>query len=328
MPDELVELTCRAAEALRGAFPDWTAPVAVLQTGTGFTAEGLLDEELGRLPYSALPGMPGGAPSPAGHRLEAMLGVSEGSQVLVLEGRRHLYEGYGPHPCVLPLCAAIGAGVSRVFLTSAVGGVREDWQPGTLVVLTDHINCLGTSPLIGNPGLGPSPFPEMQTTYSQELNAGFINAAAEVGLIPRLGVYQANVGPQFETPAEVEIAQRNGADVLGMSVVLEAIAARAMGAQVAALALITNKAAGYMVRPPSHEDVLEAGRFCSRAIMRALRVYLRSLSCDGIRPCPKADAQGPSAATSSATTTRPRGAAIRLASATSDVPCRNKERPR
>ncbi len=278
MPDELVELTSRAADSLRGAFPDWTAPVAVLQTGTGFTAAGLLDKELGRVPYSALPGMPCGAPSPAGHRLEATLGLSEGMQVLVLEGRRHLYEGYGPGPCVLPLCAAIRAGVSRVFLTSAVGGIRDDWQPGTLVVLTDHINCLGTSPLIGNPGLGYSPFPEMLTTYSQELNAEFINAAAQVGLIPRLGVYQANLGPQFETPAEVGIAQRNGADVLGMSVVLEAIAARAMGAQVCALALITNKASGYAMRPPSHEDVIEAGRFCSQTVMRALRVYLRSMS--------------------------------------------------
>jgi len=274
--DELTKLTTDAARCLRAVFPRWDAPVTVLQTGTGFDTTGLFDVEFGQIAYAALPGMPDG-PSPAGHPLVAVFGECEGRQVLLLEGRRHLYEGFGPVPCVLPLCAAIHAGISTVFLTSAVGGVRDDWKPGTPVLLTDHISCLGTSPLVGNQGLGRTPFPEMQTTYSQELNAEFINATAEVGLVPRLGVYQANLGPQFETPAEVEIARRNGADVLGMSVVLEAIAAHAMGARVSAIALITNKAAGYTDRPPCHEDVLEAARFCSRSIIRAFRVYLRSL---------------------------------------------------
>jgi len=270
----LRETINEAGRVLQESLATWEGPAAVIQTGTGFEYDGLFDEILADVPLHVLPGIPDDH-SPAGHRLRILLGRCGDRQVLLFHGRRHLYEGYGPLPCVLPVCAAVRAGVRRVFLLSAAGGIREDLRPGMLMVLTDYINNLGASPLVGNQDLGATPFPEMGSAFSQELNAAFVNAAADVGLAPRLGVYQANLGPQFETPAEVAAARRNGADAVGMSVVLETIAARTMGAEVAAVALISNMAASYKGRPPDHADTVEAGRYCSPLIMRALRVCIR-----------------------------------------------------
>ena len=189
--------------------------------------------------------------------------------MLVALGRRHLYEGYGPAPCVLPLCAAIGCGVRNAFLLCAAGGVNPLFHPGMAVLVTDHINNLGASPLCGPEPLGESYFVEMGEAYSQALIAEFVNTAG-LALAPRLGVYQANLGPQFETPMEVEAARRNGADVVGMSLVLEAIAARALGCQVLGLAVVSNMAASHGVRPPSHEEVVLAVRAASGPVMRTL----------------------------------------------------------
>jgi len=277
MSCDLAERIAAASTALRALFPAWDSPAAVIQLGTGFIVDGLLDRIEGEAALSDLPGMPEG-PSPADHPMGMILGRCGRCQVLVLQGRRHLYEGHGVAPCVLPVGAAIHAGIPRVILLSSVGGVREDLKPGTAMVVTDYINNLGASPLVGNQALSAAPFPEMRTAYSQELGAIFTNAAAECGLNPRLGIYQANLGPQFETPAEVVAARRNGADVVGMSVVLETIIARAMQVEVMALALVANMAAAHTTRPPKHADSLEAGRYRSAPIMRALNLCIRELS--------------------------------------------------
>ncbi len=275
MTPPLAEQIPAAAAALPALFPAWDAPEAVVQLGTGFLVENLLDAVEGKAVSADLPGMPA-APSPAGHPMTVLLGRCGSRQVLVFHGRRHLYEGFGIGPCVLPVAAAVRAGVPRVILLSSVGGVREDLKPGTVMVVTDYINNLGASPLAGNQSLaGDRPFPEMRTAFSLELGAQFTNAAAECGICARLGVYQANLGPQFETPAEVIAARRNGADVVGMSLVPETIIARAMGAEVLGIALVANKAAAHTARPPDHEDSLEAGRYRSPAIMRALNLCLR-----------------------------------------------------
>jgi purine-nucleoside phosphorylase len=168
-------------------------------------------------------------------------------------------------------------GVGKVLQVSAAGAVREDFRPGTTMAVTDFINNLGTSPLVGNQDLGTTPFPDMQEAFSQVALSQFINLTADTGMVPRLGTYQANLGPQFETPTEVEAARRNGADAVGMSLVLETIAARAMGADVIAIAVITNAAASVRGHRISHEDVAEVAAFASRTLHAAIQAYAAGL---------------------------------------------------
>jgi purine-nucleoside phosphorylase len=249
---------------------------AFVQTGSGFDLQNLLDETLASLPLNELPGMPD-LPSPAGHPLRVTLGRCGTNLILLCEGRRHLYEGLGMVPCVLPVCAAAHCGIRKAIFLCAAGGIREDLKPGALVAVTDYINNLGTSPLCGNQTLGTTPFPDMTEAFSQALISDFINTVAESGLEVRLGTYQANLGPQYETPAEIFIAARNGADLVGMSLVPETIAARALGLEVMGLALVTNPAASQGGRPLSHQEVAETGRLASRNIARGLRDYLAQI---------------------------------------------------
>lgn len=263
----------RLAERLPKLLPGLGAPVVFIQLGSGFDASGLLDRELCRAPFSELPGMPSDA-SAAGHRLELVLGEIGGRQALVAVGRRHLYEGLGVAPCVLPMCAAVLAGVDAVVLLAACGSVNPEFSPGTVVALTDFINNLGTSPLVGPRPLGESYFVEMHEPFSHSMISGFLNTAAAEGVTVRLGVYQANLGPQFETPAEVEVARRNGADLVGMSTVPETIAARALGTSVLGLGLVTNQATTNAGKAVSHAEVTEVSQARSPVIMRALNRWI------------------------------------------------------
>lgn len=262
------------AAEIRAVFPMWDDPVALVQVGTGFCVEGLYDGELASCSLSGLRSMPD-EPSPAGHPLRLHLAACGDHQVLVACGRRHLYEGFGALPCVLPVCAAAMLGVKDVILLSAsTGSLREELKPGTWVAVTDCINNLGTSPLVGNTDLGSELLPDMTQAFSQVLLSEIINAGAGRGMCPRLGTYQADIGPQLASPAEAETARRNGADVLGRSIALETIAACAMGCRVAAFSLVTCRAASDGARPVPFSQVAETACFCSPPMMRALRLFL------------------------------------------------------
>lgn len=270
------------AAELRERFPALGGGTVLLQVGTGFDDRGLLEDATSAVPLTeVLPGPD--APSPAGHALDLQFGRCESQAVLLVRGRRHLYEGLGMDECVLPVCAAVVAGVGRIVQVSAVGSVRPDLKPGTVVAVTDMINNLGMSPLAGNQGLLSAPFPDMTHTFSQHLTGEFVNAAGQVGLFPRLGIYQSNPGPQFETPAEVEIAARNGADVVGMSLVPEAIMGHALGAEMLGIAVVANQAAQCGGRAFSHGEVVETVRFASAEVVRALRGLCRGLAGDAPR---------------------------------------------
>ncbi|MDT8390690.1 MAG: purine-nucleoside phosphorylase [Lentisphaeria bacterium] len=273
MNQSLKDQAAKAAEEFVRHFSAWRAPAYFVQTGSGLHTDGLLDSVLGELPLDALPGMPRGQ-SPAGHGLRLVLGLCGENQVLVAEGRRHLYEGYGATACVLPVCAAALAGVKNAVLAGAAGSVNPDFRPGTLIALTDFINNLGTSPLTGPEPLGESYFLPMNEAYSQRLISAFINCAPKNELYVRLGVYQANIGPQYETPAEVNAARANGADLVGMSTVLETIAARALGMEVLGLSVVTNFAAANSLKAPSHREVKTVANQASPALMRALNTFL------------------------------------------------------
>ncbi len=244
--------------------------VVVLGSGLGGYPASL--EDAAAVPYTDLPGFP--IPQAAGHAGTAYSVRMGGNRVLLLSGRVHDYEGYPADVITFPVRTAILAGCRTVVLTNAAGGCGEGIEPGDLVLITDHINLAGVSPLRGDNDerLGPR-FPDMTDLYTPALRDKARAAAAEAGVTLGEGVYMWWHGPMFETPAEIRMAMILGASLVGMSTVPEAVAARHMGADVLAVSLCTNRAAGLSGRRITSEEVIEAaaqaaGRF--RAFFDAL----------------------------------------------------------
>lgn len=204
--------------------------------------------------YEDIPGFP--VPQVVGHG-GVLLSVPIGKRrLLVLSGRVHAYEGWSMSEVVFGVRAAVSTGARNVMLTNAAGGVSKEFSPGDLVIISDHLNLVGRSPLTGpnDDRLGPR-FPDMSEVYSRDLRSDLAQVFEEVGAEPHEGVYAWFPGPSYETPAEVRMAGIMGADLVGMSTVPEAIAARHMDANVVAVSLVTNLAAGISPTPLSHEEV-------------------------------------------------------------------------
>ncbi len=248
--DRLVEA---AAVLSRLTGQDRHDVVAVLGSGLG-TYPDTLDDAVA-VPYADLPGFP--IPSAIGHAGTAYSIDLDGVRVLLYSGRVHHYEGYEPAEIVFPVRVAIMAGVRTVVLTNASGGCAPELEPGDLVLLSDHINPSGLGPLRGpnDERLGTR-FPDMTDVYSPRLRSLAREVASGLGIDLREGVYMWWRGPMFETPAEIRMAIALGADVIGMSTVPEAIAARHMGADVLGISLCTNKAAGLAGREITHQEVI------------------------------------------------------------------------
>ncbi|HOC43353.1 MAG TPA: purine-nucleoside phosphorylase [Thermoanaerobaculales bacterium] len=206
-----------------------------------------------------------------GHRQTMTLWRRGTQTILAMNGRLHLYQGYSPAEVVAPVRLAGLLGAGLMLATNASGALDPAIPPGSLVVVSDHLNLQGANPLVGDWGrsFGP-PFPDMSEAYDPGLRRLAVEAAAEAGFAVREGVYAAVLGPSFETPAEVRMLGRMGGAVVGMSTVPEVIAARQMGMKVLVLSLATNPGAGLIDRPLSHEEVLEAGA----AAAQRLRVLL------------------------------------------------------
>ncbi len=211
-----------------------------------------------------------------------------GVEVLAMQGRVHAYEGHDLQTVVLPVRALIGAGCQVVLLTNAAGGVGEGLAAGDLVLIRDHLNLVGGSPLRGenDPALGPR-FPDMTAVYDPALRALAEQVAARQDLRLPSGVYACGLGPQYETPAEVRMLRALGADLVGMSTVPEAIAARHRGARVLGISCVTNLAAGISPQPLSHDEVTETAQ-------RVRGVFIRLL--DGILAAIGRELDGPTAA--------------------------------
>lgn len=204
------------------------------------------------IPYTELPGY--GVSTVAGHRGELRLLTLAGRRVLAFCGRRHYYEGCSPDQVVYPIEVMRELDVGTVLLTNAAGGLNPDFRPGELMVITDHLNLTGVSPLRGphRPEWGAR-FPDMTRVYDPELTALLMRLGGET---MRSGVYAFSTGPAYETPAEVRALRALGGDAVGMSTVPEAILAHACGLRTAALSCITNLAAGLTANPLSHAEVL------------------------------------------------------------------------
>jgi purine-nucleoside phosphorylase len=207
-----------------------------------------------------------------------LLGDLAGTPVVMLQGRFHLYEGNDPGLVVQPvlLFRRLGAGI--VLLTNAAGGVDPGFGPGTLMVISDHLNLTGRTPLLGPNAdpIGPR-FPDLTDAWSPHLREALHAAGAAERVTLEDGVYAGLLGPQYETPAEVRMLRTLGADAVGMSTVLECIAARWCGLEVCGVSLVTNAGAGYSGRPLSHEDVLAAGAEAGPRLARVIRRFVADL---------------------------------------------------
>jgi len=224
----------------------------VLGSGLGAWADSLVDRTV--VPYGELPGM--AQSTVVGHAGNLVLGASGAVEVACLQGRVHLYEGHSPQSVVFGVRMLAKLGCSSVLLTNAAGGMRPTFAPGTLMLITDHLNLMGTNPLLGpnDDSLGPR-FPDMTRVYDPRLRALALEAAHNVGIRLEEGIYAGLSGPCYETPAEIAMLRTLGADAVGMSTVPEVIALRHMGVRSAAISCITNLAAGLSAGPLNHEEV-------------------------------------------------------------------------
>ncbi|NGZ74205.1 purine-nucleoside phosphorylase [Saccharibacillus alkalitolerans] len=226
----------------------------ILGSGLGILAN--LIEDAVSIPYEDIPHFP--VSTVEGHEGELLLGTIQGRPVVMMKGRFHMYEGYGPEVTAFPVRVMKNLGVSGLLVTNAAGGVNTSFKPGDLMLLTDHLNLTGKSPLIGpnDASLGVR-FPDMSEAYSRRLRAAASEAASEHDFTFREGVYAGLLGPSYETPAEIRMLRALGADAVGMSTVSETIVARHAGIEVLGISCITNMAAGILDQPLSHEEVME-----------------------------------------------------------------------
>ena len=226
----------------------------VLGSGLGAFAQAL--QEAVVCAYSDVPHWP--ASAVVGHAGQLAVGTIRGKRVAALSGRVHYYEGHDLRTVTFAVRALAAYGVKTVILTNAAGGINLSFKPGTLMLMDDHINLLGSNPLVGpNEERFGSRFPDMTEVYSTRLRNIAMDAAAALGQPLARGVYVAVHGPSYETPAEIRAFRTLGADAVGMSTVPEAIVARHMGLEVLGISCITNPAAGVLPQPLVHDEVME-----------------------------------------------------------------------
>ena len=270
----LQEYTKEAAQLLPRLFSKWEAPRIYLQCSSAMNPEAVFDEAPQSVPLNELPGMPCHEIPDGGHP-QLLYGKVNGFAILATNGHRHLFEGAGITPCVLPLCTARALGAEAVVLVGAGLSLKGDIKPGTWMLLTDFINGHHCSPLDGNQSMLPEPFPDMTFALSQRLNSELVNALATVGVSPKLGVYMSRPGSQFCTVSEADAARASGADILGHDLVMEIIMGHALGMDVAAFALAALSAPGVYSRPLSRKEYLENCQFCVKNLLRGLRTGIK-----------------------------------------------------
>jgi len=252
----------------------WPRPRVLVVAGSGLSVD--LGPPLeGPMPFSEVVPFP--AAGIEGHPLELeILEPVPGRTVLYSRGRLHGYQGFTPAQVVFVVRLAALLGTDLLVLTNSSGGLRYYHQPGQLVILRDHLNLTGQNPLYGAfPAAWGPQFPDMSAVYSPRLRAVLGRLAEELEVDCEEGVYAGLSGPSYETPAEVTMLRGLGADVVGMSTVLEAIAARHMGLELAGLSLVSNPGAGLQPEALDHKDVLTQGRAAAKNLSRLLEAFLR-----------------------------------------------------
>jgi len=226
----------------------------ILGSGLGVLADEIKNQTI--IPYNEIPGFL--QSTVEGHKGQLVIGELEGKTVIAMQGRFHFYEGYSIQEITLPVRMMKLIGVETIIVTNAAGAVNKDYNPGDLMLITDHINFGFDNPLIGinMDDFGPR-FPDTSESYHLELQSIAKTSANKLNINLKEGVYQFSSGPTYETPAETRVARSLGADVVGMSTVPEVLVAVHSGLKVLGISCVTNMAAGILDQPLNHEEVIE-----------------------------------------------------------------------
>jgi purine-nucleoside phosphorylase len=264
----LYERAEHAARTIRTRAGDDARVAIVLGSGLGGFADEFQDAIA--IPYQEIPGF--ATSTAAGHAGRLVFGKVAQVPVFAMQGRVHFYEGYSLEEVTFPIRTFRLLGIKTLILTNAAGGIDVQLSQGALMLISDHLNLMGGSPLRGtnDDRFGPR-FPDMTAVYSRELQQIATAEARAIGVELRRGIYAALAGPSYETPAEIHMLRGFGADAVGMSTVPEAIVARQMGLEVLGISCITNMAAGISDQPINHEEVLETGRRVRATFTQLLR---------------------------------------------------------
>jgi len=265
----------RAANYLKGKFPNTPQIGLILGSGLGVLAEEI--EDAVKIPYEEIPEFP--VSTVEGHAGRLVWGKLQGAIVLAMQGRFHYYEGYSFDKVTFPIRVMKALGVQQLIVTNAAGGVNEDFQPGDLMIISDHINNMGNNPLIGpnDPELGVR-FPDMTEAYSKRLRKLARNVAETLNIKIREGVYVGNTGPSYETPAEIRMLRALGGDAVGMSTVPEVIVARHAQIEVLGISCISNMAAGILDESLTHEEVIETTNKVQAQFLRLVKAIVAEMS--------------------------------------------------
>jgi purine-nucleoside phosphorylase len=263
MGDERTAAISAAADAVRSRLAGFQPEVAVvLGSGLGGFASRVTSPAT--ISYRAIPGFP--LPTVQGHAGELIAGRIGARRVLLQSGRFHMYEGHGADLSALPVRVFAELGVRTLVVTNAAGGIRRTFDAGTLMLISDHLNLTGRNALVGEALPGEDRFPDMSAAYDPGLR-GLARAVAQEKSIPLAeGIYAGLLGPNYETPGEVRMLERLGADAVGMSTVIEVIAARARGMRCLGISTITNLAAGIAHHSLSHAEVMETANKVQQAL--------------------------------------------------------------
>ncbi|HEV2617788.1 MAG TPA: purine-nucleoside phosphorylase [Candidatus Acidoferrales bacterium] len=267
----------RAAKFIRSKTKLRPQIALVLGSGLGAFADEFRSAT--RIPYERIPHFP--RSTAVGHAGQLVIGKVEEIAVAAMQGRVHFYEGYSLEDVIFPMRVFGRMGIRAAILTNAAGGINLGFKQGTLMVMRDHINLQGSNPLIGpnDERFGPR-FPDMTHAYSKTYRAAALEEARRLGIEVSEGVYAALPGPSYETPAEIRYLRAIGADVVGMSTVPEAIAARHMGMRVLGISCVTNMAAGILDKPLDHSEVLATGERVKDNFIALLRAVLPRIAAD------------------------------------------------
>ncbi|MGD1815925.1 MAG: purine-nucleoside phosphorylase [Pleomorphochaeta sp.] len=271
--ENLLEKLDQAASFIKSKAGESKIQIAmVLGSGLGDLADEIENPTI--IPYAEIPSFP--KSTVKGHAGRLVIGTLESKRVLCMQGRFHYYEGYGMDTVVFPIQVFKRLGIENLLLTNAAGCVNENWKPGDLMLIKDHIKLIADNPLRGKnyEELGPRFF-DMSNAYDKDLRAFAKKTANDLDIELKEGVYQLFTGPSYETPTEVKLARLLGADAVGMSTVPEAIAASHMGLKTMGISCLTNMAAGILDQPLDHKEVLETSLLVKEKFIKLVKAIVK-----------------------------------------------------
>ncbi|KAB2333748.1 purine-nucleoside phosphorylase [Cytobacillus gottheilii] len=247
----------------------------ILGSGLGVLADEIIEPV--KIPYNEIPDFP--VSTVEGHAGQLVFGDLNGVDVVAMQGRFHYYEGYSFDKVTFPVRVMKELGVEILIVTNAAGGVNESFTPGDLMLISDHINNMGSNPLIGpnDSKLGVR-FPDMSEAYAKDLRKAAKEIAQQLNINVKEGVYVGNTGPTYETPAEVRLLRVLGGDAVGMSTVPEVIVARHAGLKVLGISCISNMAAGILDQPLNHEEVIETTEKVKKDFLQYVKALVKNMA--------------------------------------------------